>query len=73
MKNTTLFKKLIENKEILKLPCSHDALAARIAEDTGFITGTGKYFCHCDFAGMHHSPADIGVDYTGSVVIASRH
>lgn len=36
MKNTAHFRKLIEDKEILKMPCTHDALSARIAEDAGF-------------------------------------
>ncbi len=36
MKTTTCLKKMIEEKEILKMPCAHDALSACIAEKTGF-------------------------------------
>jgi len=36
MKNTTRLKQLILAPEILKLPCAHDALTARIAVQAGF-------------------------------------
>lgn len=36
MKKTTLFRKLINDPEILVLPGAHDALTARVIEKTGF-------------------------------------
>ncbi len=36
MKKTTLFKKLINDPEILLLPCCHDGLSAKVLEQTGF-------------------------------------
>lgn len=36
MKQTTLFKKLVHDPEILLLPCCHDALSAKILEKAGF-------------------------------------
>jgi len=36
MKKTALLRKLIEDKEILMIPVAHDALCARIAEQSGF-------------------------------------
>jgi 2,3-dimethylmalate lyase len=36
MKKTTLLRKLIEDEEILMIPVAHDALCARIAEQSGF-------------------------------------
>jgi 2,3-dimethylmalate lyase len=36
MKKTALLRKLIEDEEILMIPVAHDALCARIAEQSGF-------------------------------------
>jgi len=36
VKNTKKFKNLILEKEILKMPCTHDSLSAKIAEKVGF-------------------------------------
>ena len=36
MKNTTEFRNLIHDAEILQLPCCHDCLSARILEQAGF-------------------------------------
>jgi 2-methylisocitrate lyase-like PEP mutase family enzyme len=36
MKRTALLRKLIEDEEILMIPVAHDALCARIAEQSGF-------------------------------------
>ncbi len=36
MKKTTLFRKLIQDPEILLLPCCHDGLSARVLEQSGF-------------------------------------
>ena len=36
MRTTTRFKALIAAPEILSMPCAHDALTARIAQQTGF-------------------------------------
>lgn len=45
MKKTTIFKKLVNDKEILTLPVPLDALSARIIEKTGF-----KALCAAGFA-----------------------
>ncbi|MFH1155370.1 MAG: isocitrate lyase/PEP mutase family protein, partial [Pseudomonadota bacterium] len=36
MKKTTLFRKLINDPEILILPCCHDGLSAKVLERAGF-------------------------------------
>ena len=65
MKKTTRFKELIHAKEILQLPCCHDALSAKILEQAGFkaIAAAG-YGLSGSLLGL----PDIGV-LTGSEMI----
>jgi methylisocitrate lyase len=66
MKKTTLFRKLVNDPEILLLPCCHDGLSARVLERTGFkaISAAGY-----GLAGSLLGMPDIAV-LTGSEMIA---
>ena len=66
MKKTTLFRKLIQDAEILQLPCCHDGLSARVLEQAGFkAIGAAGYGLSGSLLGM----PDIGV-LTGTEMIA---
>lgn len=66
MKKTTLFRKLINDPQILQLPCCHDGLSAKVLEQAGFkaIAAAG-YGLSGSLLGM----PDMGL-LTGSEMIA---
>jgi len=65
MKKTTLFRKLVNDPEILLMPCCHDGLSAKVLEQAGFkaIAAAGY-----GLAGSLLGMPDIGV-LTGSEMI----